>query len=97
MNKGKGNFITFEGPEGSGKTLQIKLLAGELDRRGIAYTTTKEPGGTEFGREVRDILLKNGGASRSPVAELMLYLADRCHRAEKQNQYASLYSDRFTA
>jgi len=83
MNNGKGNFITFEGPEGSGKTLQIKLLAGELDRRGIAYTTTKEPGGTEFGREVRDILLKNGGAARSPVAELLLYLADRRQHLEE--------------
>ena len=77
MKKNTGRFITFEGPEGSGKTLQIKLLAGELDRRGISYSTTREPGGTEFGKEVRDILLKNGGAAREPVAELLLYLADR--------------------
>ena len=77
MGKSAGRFITFEGPEGSGKTLQIKLLAGELDRRGIAYTTTREPGGTEFGKEVREILLKNGGATRQPISELMLYLADR--------------------
>lgn len=77
MGKNAGRFITFEGPEGSGKTLQIKLLAGELDRRGIAYTTTREPGGTEFGKEVREILLKNSGATRQPVSELLLYLADR--------------------
>lgn len=83
MSNRKGKFITFEGPEGSGKTLQIKLLAGELDRRGISYTTTKEPGGTEFGREVREILLKNGGASRNPVAELLLYLADRYQHLEE--------------
>ncbi len=77
IKKNTGKFITFEGPEGSGKTLQIKLLAGEFDRRGISHTTTKEPGGTEFGKEIREILLKNGGASRKPVSELLLYLADR--------------------
>ena len=77
MEKNTGKFITFEGPEGSGKTLQIKLLAGEFDRRGIPYTTTREPGGTEFGKEVRDILLKNSGATRRPISELLLYLADR--------------------
>ena len=77
MSKFSGRFITFEGPEGSGKTLQIKLLAGEFDRREIPYCITREPGGTEFGKEVRDILLKNGGAAREPVSELLLYLADR--------------------
>ena len=77
MGKNTGRFITFEGPEGSGKTLQIKLLAGEFDRREIPYCITREPGGTEFGKEVRDILLKNGGATRTPVSELLLYLADR--------------------
>ena len=77
MQKNTGRFITFEGPEGSGKTLQIKLLSGELDRRGIAHSTTREPGGTEFGKEVREILLKNSGAARQPVSELLLYLADR--------------------
>jgi len=77
MNNDTGRFITFEGPEGSGKSLQIKLLSGEFDRRGIPHTVTREPGGTEFGKEVRDILLKNGGAERKPVAELLLYLADR--------------------
>ncbi|MFH1965788.1 MAG: dTMP kinase [Acidobacteriota bacterium] len=77
MKKNTGRFITFEGPEGSGKTLQIKLLAGEFDRRGIPFTTTREPGGTAFGKEVREILLKNSGATREPVSELLLYLADR--------------------
>ncbi|HUV14346.1 MAG TPA: dTMP kinase [Acidobacteriota bacterium] len=73
----KGKFITFEGIEGSGKTLQLSRVEDELVRRGIPSLTTLEPGGTKFGAEVREVLLRAEGADREPVAELLLYLADR--------------------
>lgn len=72
-----GRFITFEGIEGSGKSLQLDLIATELARRGLPVRVTLEPGGTRFGREIREILLRAEGADREPVAELLLYLADR--------------------
>jgi dTMP kinase len=72
-----GKFITFEGIEGSGKSLQLKLLGTYLDSQGIPYTVTREPGGTPFGMEVRTVLLAEKGAPRVPEAELLLYLADR--------------------
>lgn len=73
----KGKFITFEGIEGSGKTTQTVLLQEYLKGKGIPFLPTREPGGTEFGRQIRRILLDERGPERTPVAELLLYLADR--------------------
>ncbi len=70
-------FITFEGIEGSGKTLQIRRAEEHLRRRGVATLVTREPGGTRFGVALRQLLLCSGGAQRDPVGELLLYLADR--------------------
>jgi len=70
-------FITFEGIEGSGKTLQADRAAAYLMSRGIRSMVTREPGGTPFGKAVRQILLRTGGPEREPVSELLLYLADR--------------------
>ncbi len=76
-NSMRNMFITFEGIEGSGKSLQISRTEDYLRQRGIACVVTREPGGTEFGRAVRQVLLGTGGAMREPVGELLLYLADR--------------------
>jgi dTMP kinase len=70
-------FLTFEGIEGSGKSLQIGRTESYLLRRGIPCLVTREPGGTGFGRAVRQVLLGTGGAPREPMSELLLYLADR--------------------
>jgi dTMP kinase len=70
-------FLTFEGIEGSGKSLQIDKTQIYLQRRGIPCLVTREPGGTEFGRAVRWVLLGTRGAPREPMGELLLYLADR--------------------
>ncbi len=70
-------FVTFEGTEGSGKTQQVELLCRLLKSRNIPFLRTLEPGGTDFGKELRQILLHSQGAPREPVAELLLYLADR--------------------
>jgi len=72
-----GRFVTFEGIEGSGKSLQLRLLELELRRRGVRFVATREPGGTEFGMELRKVLLHRDGPQREPIAELLLYLADR--------------------
>jgi len=67
-------FIVFEGGEGVGKSSQIRLLAKELERRGLSFITTKEPGGTETGKMIKKILLKK---NIPPILELFLFLADR--------------------
>jgi dTMP kinase len=70
-------FITFEGIEGSGKSIQIERVESYLSARGIQCLRTREPGGTGFGAAVRQVLLHAEGPPREPVAELLLYLADR--------------------
>jgi len=78
-----GRFIALEGIEGSGKSLQLKLLSEEFKRRGIPIVVTREPGGTPFGSRLRRVLLESRGPGREAEAELLLYLADRFqHLAE---------------
>ena len=72
-----GKLITLEGIEGSGKSVQLHLLEEELKKRNVRFLITQQPGGTPFGKEVRQILLQREGAQREPTAELLLYLADR--------------------
>ena len=80
---GLGCFITFEGVEGSGKSSQIIRLAGRIERTGREVVVTREPGGTEIGRALRTILLGEDTTDLVPLAELMLYAADRAqHIAE---------------
>jgi len=69
--------VTFEGPEGSGKSTQIQLLHQALKGRGFAVVCTREPGGTPISEQIRAVLhdLKNVGMS--PEAEVLLYSASR--------------------
>ncbi|MBS1989450.1 MAG: dTMP kinase [Cyanobacteria bacterium SZAS LIN-3] len=71
-----GTFITLEGPEGAGKTTQVRLLAAKLDAAAVPYVLTRDPGGTPLGKQIRHILLKPGNPV-APMAELLLYQADR--------------------
>jgi dTMP kinase len=73
-----GAFITFEGGDGSGKTTQIALLHRWLEDRGLAVTVTREPGGSDLGTQLRDIILHSTGFI-APRAEALLYAADRAH------------------
>ena len=73
-----GLFITFEGGDGSGKTTQIEKLSAWLKGRGHAVCVTREPGGTELGLQLRDIILHSTDFI-SPRAEALLYAADRAH------------------
>jgi dTMP kinase len=70
-------FITFEGPEGSGKSTQAQLLARRLRREGYPSVLTREPGGTRIGRQIRQVILSPGHREMSPEAELGLYFSDR--------------------
>jgi len=70
-------FITFEGIEGSGKSSQIARTYEYLKSKGYTCLLTREPGGTDFGRTLREVLLRPDGAAREPWSELLLYLADR--------------------
>ncbi len=70
-------FITFEGPEGCGKTTQANRLKKSLIERGHEVVLTREPGGTPMGKEVRDILLNPDHDELTPLAELFLYEASR--------------------
>lgn len=73
-----GLFITLEGGDGSGKTTQASLLGEWLAEQGRQVVRTREPGGTEVGVEVREIVLHHRG-DIAPRAEALLYAADRAH------------------
>jgi len=75
-------FVVLEGPDASGKSTQLKLLSQELSRRGVPHVTTREPGGTELGKELRQLLLDPGRPMR-PLTELLLMVADRHEHVEE--------------
>lgn len=75
--KNSGFFIVFEGPDGSGKSTQAKLLAEKLTAQGLDVLLTKEPGGTAIGRQIREILLNPANTGLDKKAELLLFAADR--------------------
>ncbi len=70
-------FITFEGPEGGGKSTQIRLLADHLRRRGFSVEVTREPGGTAVGDQIRAVVHDTANTAIAPTAEVLLYSASR--------------------
>jgi dTMP kinase len=76
-DRARGLFITFEGPEGGGKTSQIGILEKRLAEAGISVTTTREPGGTSAGERIRDVLLDPGSGDLRVETEAFLVLAAR--------------------
>lgn len=80
----RGKFITFEGCEGSGKSTQLKLLAGYLNGLGVDYIMTREPGGSEISEEIRKIILNKDYDKMCDECEALLYAAARIqHLKEK--------------
>jgi dTMP kinase len=73
-----GLFITFEGGDGAGKTTQSDLLVAWLEQQGRTVVTSREPGGTDLGLELREIVLHRRGEI-APRAEALIYAADRAH------------------
>jgi dTMP kinase len=71
-------FITFEGSEGSGKSTQVKRLAARLERSGVPYLVTREPGGTPIGETIRELLqFASHNSDMTPETELLLFEASR--------------------
>jgi dTMP kinase len=70
-------FITFEGIDGCGKSTQLRMLASELRLRGQEVVATREPGGTPLGTHIRELVLNAEEEKVDPLAELLLYAADR--------------------
>ena len=74
----RGRLITFEGPEGAGKSTQAALLISKLEARGIEVIYTREPGGTKLGEAIRGILQYNAaGEDPCPESEVLLFEASR--------------------
>lgn len=78
MTPRRGLWITLEGGDGSGKTTQAELLEASLADAGHIVLRTREPGGSEVGQLIRDIVLHHRG-DIAPRAEALLYAADRAH------------------
>jgi len=78
MNK----LIVFEGIDGSGKTTALNSLAQWLSNQGENVATTFQPGGTEIGQKIRNLLVDAKQSRSTPKAELLLFLADRAHHVE---------------
>lgn len=99
--RGSGVFITFEGPDGSGKSTQARLLAERLRGAGYAILESVEPGGTPIGQQIRRILLDPANQELCSTAELLLMFAARAQNVEQWILPALaegkiVISDRFT-
>ncbi len=96
-----GKFITIEGQDGSGKTTNLEYLCTYLEQQGINIVVTREPGGTELGEAIRELLLGNQTLSIADKAELLLIFAARAQHLSSVIQPALaagkwVVCDRFT-
>ncbi|MDQ5980935.1 MAG: dTMP kinase [Verrucomicrobiota bacterium] len=100
-SKPAGKLISFEGSEGSGKSTQIARLADRLQKSGREVVATREPGGTEIGEQIRNIIVHNSkGDEMTPETELLLFTAARAQVvreviAPALKRGAIVLSDRF--
>ncbi len=78
-----GSFITFEGPEGSGKSTQLRILAARLRDAAYDVVETREPGGTRIGERIREILLRQDHSDLRPTTELLLMFASRAQNVDE--------------
>ena len=83
MQGKRGLFITFEGPEGSGKSTQLRMLAEHLRAEGRDVLETAEPGGTPIGNQIRRVLLDSKNRELCPTAELLLMFASRAQNVDQ--------------
>jgi dTMP kinase len=76
-------FITFEGPEGSGKSTQLPELARYLESLNLTVVKTREPGGTAIGDQIREVLVSLDNTELHPRTEILLFLAARAQLVEE--------------
>ena len=91
-------FVTFEGLDGSGKSTQAELLRARLEADGVDVVSTREPGGTELGERLRDLVLHGGHVG--PWAEALIYVAARAQLVDEVirpalDRVASVICDRY--
>jgi len=79
----KGFFLTFEGPDGCGKSTQAKLMADYLTAQGQNVVLTREPGGTPLAEMIRELILTPTAEQLVPMAEILLYAASRAQHVER--------------
>lgn len=84
----QGLFITFEGPDGSGKSTQARLLAEDLTALNYEIVLTREPGGTPLAEEIRKVILTPSAEPLEPLAEILLYTAARAQHVRQLIQPA---------
>jgi dTMP kinase len=95
-----GIFISLEGPEGAGKSTQLKILSKQLEAVGYKHVLTRDPGGTGLGKQIRRIVL-NPDNQIEKIAELLLYQADRAQNVAEVikpalEQGHVVFCDRYT-
>lgn len=83
MTNKRGLFLTLEGAEGVGKSTNIEFITQYLDQRGIEYVLTREPGGTQLGEKIRELLLAVHEEPMSELTELLLVFAARAQHLDK--------------
>lgn len=94
-------FITFEGPEGAGKTTILKMIKEQLKQDGFEVIVTREPGGSEISEQIRQVILNKDNTLMDPWTEVLLYIAARRqHLVEKilpeKKNNKIIISDRFS-
>lgn len=78
-----GIFITLEGPDGSGKSTQVRYLRDYFERKDIPIVFTREPGGTDIGEKIRKIILDKDNSEMCDMSEALLYAASRAQHVEQ--------------
>jgi len=78
-----GLFLTFEGPDGCGKSTQIKLFAEYLKQQGKDVVVTREPGGTAISEKIRSVILDPENKEEFPVTEMLLFAASRAQHVSE--------------
>lgn len=102
LSKLAGRFLVFEGPDGSGKSTQLRRFANACKDAGLTLCEMREPGGTDVGEEIRNILLDHAHKDMSLRCEMMLYMASRAELVEQRAKPALkkghfVLADRFVA
>ena len=78
LRKFRGKFIVLDGPDGAGKSTQMRLLAEQLGKAGVAHVTCRDPGGTRMGDRIRSLLLDQDNLKNmDPACETLLFMASR--------------------